>query len=237
MAEGAVGSQHLIADSVLGSHLADGAVDSRHLAAGGIRLEHLSAEVRSPELLPDESISGGKLVPKSIGGDRLADGSVGPSELQEGAVDGTKIAPSSIQSRHLEEEIVQSCHLAPASVGQEHLMRGAVTPQHLSFNPVRGAGDRTTLQQFGMSAFMFAAGSDDVDVTVTFDEPFGHSGYVLVAMTNQPFFHASLKSRGDADAIIHITRLKDTSHFFGVLSWIAIGSPAAKPASIDRLYD
>ncbi|WP_025701174.1 WIAG-tail domain, partial [Paenibacillus forsythiae] len=147
------------------------------------------------------------------------------------------LASFSIQSRHLAEESVQNCHLAPSSVGGEQLMREAVGPEHLTFNPVRSAGNRSTLQQFGMSAFMFGADSDSVDVAVTFDEPFGHTGYVMVAMTNQPFFYASLKSRGSADAIIQVVRMGDTQHFYGVLSWIAIGAPAAKPAPEDRLYD
>ncbi|MFD1772644.1 WIAG-tail domain, partial [Paenibacillus rhizophilus] len=237
LAPSSVGGGQLAESAVQSEHLAEGSVEGRHIAAGEITLEHLAEEVRSPELLPDGSIGGSKLAPKSIGSDLLTEGAVGGAELQDEAVDGSKIAPLSIQSRHLEEESVQSQHLAPSSVGGEHLMREAVSPEHLTFNPVRSAGNRSTLQQFGMSAFLFAAGSDSVDVTVTFDEPFGHTGYVMVAMTNQPFFYASLKSRGSADAILQVVRLRDTQHFYGVLSWIAIGAPAVKPAPEDRLFD
>ncbi|MNT81706.1 hypothetical protein D3C72_2213260 [compost metagenome] len=76
-----------------------------------------------------------------------------------------------------------------------------------------------------------------MEVTVTFDEGFGHTGYVFVAMTNQPYFLASLKSRSAGEAVVNIHRLRETPHFYGVLSWIALGTPLAKPQVEHRAFD
>ncbi|MNV93920.1 hypothetical protein D3C71_1886600 [compost metagenome] len=113
----------------------------------------------------------------------------------------------------------------------------SVNAEHLSFSPIQTAGKREALQQFGMTAFMFNGDAESVEVTVSFDENFGHTGYVLVAMTNQPYFYASLKSRANGDAVIQVVRLRETPHFYGVISWIAIGAPLAKPAVDDRVFD
>ncbi|MNO02328.1 hypothetical protein D3C81_2226970 [compost metagenome] len=56
-------------------------------------------------------------------------------------------------------------------------------------------------------------------------------------MTNQPYFHASLKNRAAGEAVIEVVRLRETSHFYGVLSWIALGSPLVKPAKDHRVFD
>nr|WP_274528586.1 WIAG-tail domain [Paenibacillus piscarius] len=187
--------------------------------------------------LPDGSIAGGKLASGSIGARELAEGAVGRSALQDEAVDGTKISPFAIQSRHIDEESVHSHHIVQGAVTGDHLAPGSVNPEHLSFRPVQSAGNRDVLQQFGMTAFMFNGDAQSVEVTVSFDESFGHTGYVLVAMTNQPYFHASLKNRAGGEATIEVVRLKETQHFYGVLSWIALGTPLSRPSADHRAFD
>nr|WP_269847361.1 WIAG-tail domain [Paenibacillus sonchi] len=207
------------------------------MSPGIIKLEHLAEEIHSADLLPDGSITGEKLAFGSVGTRQLAESAVGNIELQDEAVDASKITSFAIQSRHLEEDSVQSYHIAPGAIIGDHLTPGSVNAEHLSFSPVQSSGNRQVLQQFGMTAFMFNGDAESAEVTVTFDESFGHTGYVLVAMTNQPFFHASLKSRGGGEAVIEVVRLRETSHFYGVLSWIALGSPLVKPAKDHRAFD
>ncbi|MNN64042.1 hypothetical protein D3C81_1794620 [compost metagenome] len=132
---------------------------------------------------------------------------------------------------------MQSYHIASGAVTGDHLAHGAVSAEHLSFSPVQSAGNREVLQQFGMTAFMFNGNAESVEVTIPFDEAFGHTGYVLVAMTNQPFFHVSLKSRASGEAVVIVDRLRETPHFYGVLSWIALGSPPTKPAAEHQAFD
>ncbi|WP_268794635.1 WIAG-tail domain [Paenibacillus sp. IHB B 3415] len=201
------------------------------------KLEQLTEETRGAGQLTDGSITGEKLALGSIGTKHLTEGSVGSAELQDEAVDASKITSFAIQSRHLEEDSVQSYHIAQGAVTGDHLAPGSVNPEHLSFSPVQSAGNREVLQQFGMTAFMFNGDAQSVEVTVSFDESFGHTGYVLVAMTNQPYFHASLKNRSGGDATIEVVRLRETPHFYGVLSWIALGSPLVKPAADHRVFD
>ncbi|KAI7257075.1 hypothetical protein KC345_g10872, partial [Hortaea werneckii] len=223
--------------SIQGAHLANGALGERHLGTGIVKLAHLAAETRSADLLPEGSVTGEKLAAGSIGTRHIAEGAVGNSELQDEAVDASKITSFAIQSRHLEEDSVQSYHIVQGAVTGDHLAPGSVNAEHLSFRPVQSAGNREVLQQFGMTAFMFNGDAANVEVTVSFDESFGHTGYVLVAMTNQPYFHASLKSRAGGEATIEVVRLRETPHFYGVLSWIALGSPLVKPTADHRAFD
>jgi len=212
-------------------------IADQHLQPGIIKLEHLAEETRSSMLLADASISGAKLKTDSIESTHLTEGAVGTMELQDEAVVASKISSSAIQARHLEEESIQDYHISSGAVNGAHLAAGSVNAEHLSFSPIQTAGKREALQQFGMTAFMFNGDAESVDVTVSFDESFGHTGYVLVAMTNQPYFSASLKSRANGDAVIQVVRLRETQHFYGVISWIAIGAPLAKPTHDDRVYD
>lgn len=232
-----IGSGQLAAGSVVSSKLASAAVTAGHLAPGAVVPASISDTAVQGRHLAPGCIGGAHIRPLSIGNGHILPNSLSSIQIQDGSIVSSKLAAGAVQSRHLEQESIQSCHIASGSVTGEHLVPGAIAAEHLSFSPVQSAGNREVLQQFGMTAFMFDGNAESVEVTVTFDEAFGHTGYVLVAMTNQPFYHASLKSRASGEAIVIVDRLGETAHIYGVLSWIALGSPLAKPLEEHLAFD
>lgn len=186
-------------------------------------LAQLSTDIHLSGLLPEEGVSG----------DRLQANSVSRSHLQAQAVDSEVLSPEAVGPEHLQAAAVQSHHVAEQSIEGHHLVEGsvgsrelelnAVKPEHLSITPVRTCANQPALQQFGRAPFLLKGSEGETEVTIVFGEPFVNPDYTLVAMTNHPLFHATLKSQTPNGAVIVVTKWNETAHNYGIISWIAIG--------------
>ncbi|WP_415837179.1 WIAG-tail domain [Paenibacillus phoenicis] len=75
-----------------------------------------------------------------------------------------------------------------------------------------------------MVPFLLKPHEEEATVKIKFESPFASSNYVVVAMTNHPAYYTSLKEQSPGSAVITISKLKDTSVNYGIVTWMAIGN-------------
>ncbi|WP_019636802.1 WIAG-tail domain, partial [Paenibacillus fonticola] len=158
-----------------------------------------------------------------IGRTHLQAGIVDGAVLQSESVGSSHIEAGAVKSYHLADESIQSHHLTAESVQGEHIQHGAVQLEHLAVTPMLSIHGQPTIQQFGMAAFLLQDHEESTEMIILFDEPFSHAHYVIVAMSNNPGYYATLKSQSPESAILEISRLKGGSKNYGFVTWIAIG--------------
>ncbi|WP_367649517.1 WIAG-tail domain [Paenibacillus sp. NEAU-GSW1] len=95
----------------------------------------------------------------------------------------------------------------------------------LTFNPVvTTTGRGVVKQQFGLSPYEFPALREQLDILITFEEPFENEFYAITATSDHPACYAVIRSKTASNAVVGLirTRLSDDPH--GSINWIAIGN-------------
>nr|WP_280921114.1 WIAG-tail domain [Paenibacillus turicensis] len=136
-----------------------------------------------------------------------------------------------VQSEHLAARSVCGYHLAEQVIDESHIQPGSISSVQLKETPVHTLKGKPALQQFGMVPFLHQNTAVASELVIQFEQPFEHSQYVLVAMSNHPSYYVTLKEQSTHSATLTLSRI-NTFHIegngFGFISWIAIGATSDK---------
>jgi hypothetical protein len=125
LANGAVGSSALAANSVTGAHIVDGTITSADLATGAVGALAVAAD----------AINGSHIVDASITGADLSNGAVGAAALAANSVTGAHIVDGSVTGVDLANGTVGSAALGANSVNGGHVVDGSLTSADIGDAP------------------------------------------------------------------------------------------------------
>ncbi|MBW7459637.1 WIAG-tail domain, partial [Paenibacillus sepulcri] len=198
------------AGSVTNEKLAPEAVITEALAAGAVTSEKLAAEAVGQEQLQAGAVTLGKIAPGSITTANIIAGSIESDLLCDEAVTGDKIAPGTLTVKHFAPDVLASLIPDVNPSASEQLPAEQVSP--------------AICQQFGLIPYNFAGQGEQLELTVTFDQPFASDVYVLVATADQLSCYATIKSKTADSAELTVVRTRISPEPVGFINWIAIGS-------------
>ena len=107
----------------------------------------------------------------------------------------------------------------------------SIPTEHLKEIPVHTLKEKPALQQFGMLSFLHQNTVAASELVIQFEQPFEHSQYVLVAMSNHPSYYVTFKEQSTHSATLIPSRLNGfhlEGNSFGFIPWIAIGATSEK---------
>jgi hypothetical protein len=126
LADGAVTSSKLTADSVDATKIVDGSIGTAELAANAV----VTAKIL------DGAITLTKLAANSVDASRIVDGSVGAAELGANSVVNAKILDGAVTNSKLAANAVDAGKIADNTIGNSKLIDGTIALTKLATQPV-----------------------------------------------------------------------------------------------------
>ncbi|WP_370639152.1 WIAG-tail domain [Cohnella sp. REN36] len=83
--------------------------------------------------------------------------------------------------------------------------------------------------RFGHAPYRFEGNEEQLELVVTFNEPFADDEYALVAMSDHPSCVCALQQKAPSSAVLTVVRTRFTPAPQGAIQWIAVGRRAADP--------
>ncbi|WP_036718441.1 WIAG-tail domain, partial [Paenibacillus harenae] len=160
----------------------------------------------------------------SVTNGKLAAGSVGTEQLISGSITADKLAPGLLTDYSIGSAAIQAEHIADSSITAHHIRQRSIELSALRFSPViTSLNESTVKQQFGLAPYSFTSQAEQLELDLSFHEPYADSNYVLTVTTDNPACYAVVHSKSADKAVIVIIRTRITLEPSGNLNWIAIG--------------
>ena len=116
---------------IIGGYIANDAIGSDHLKANSVTAYKIAANAITADKIQAGAITVDKITDKSITSTKIEDGAITTTKLENGAVSSTKIEGGAITTEHIQA----------GSITGEHISAGAVTAEKLATETIELSGD------------------------------------------------------------------------------------------------